>query len=68
MERIANIEAGLNASRSAVATVPPVKLPEGAAASAPSIEDLVALLDKEQDPKARFTRAREIQALRWAKN
>ena len=78
-QELADIEAALNAAHSTAATaeeravditasqgVPPVKLPEGAASSTPTIEDLMARLDKEQDPKARFTLAQEIQALRWA--
>ena len=78
-QELADIEAALNAAHSTAASaeeraiditasqgVPPVKLPEGAASSAPTLEDLVARLDKEQDPKARFTLAQEIQALRWA--
>lgn len=78
-KELADIEAALNAAHSTAATaeeravditasqgVPPVKLPEGAASSTPTIEDLMARLDKEQDPKARFTLAQEIQSLRWA--
>jgi septal ring factor EnvC (AmiA/AmiB activator) len=78
-QELADIEAALNAAHSTAASaeeraiditasqgVPPVKLPEGAASSAPTLDDLVARLEKEQDPKARFTLAQEIQALRWA--